>query len=143
MPQFQWAFDRPFTVIHSAAAGQNMSGAVPTSAFVNVTNGARYPESATGTCGLFRFHPKWDLEIQRVAIDLPGTQTTYQCFLGEDGVETLWFQGGAGVTDVLVVTPMPLRADGYVRILTTGAPNGVITAKVTARRADPVRVIGA
>ena len=138
--RYQRSYDRPFTIIQSVAAGQNMTGVAPATAPTTITNGDQYAESATGVAGLFRFHPRWDLTIKRVTLDLPGDQASYSCYIVEDGVQTLWFTGGAGVTDVIVTDEMPLRADGSVLIVTTGAPTGVITARVTVVRADHTRV---
>lgn len=138
--KYHRSYDRPFTIIQSVAAGQNMSGAAPVTAPTTITNGDQYAESATGVAGLFRFHPRWDLEVLRVTLDLPGDQTTYTVNIIEDGVTTLWATGGAGVTDVILTDRMPLRADGSIQVITTGAPTGVITARVTVRRADHTRI---
>jgi len=131
--------DRPFTIIQSAAAGQNMAGTEPLDTPGTITNGKEYAVAAAGVCGLFWFHAKWDLDVIRLTLDLPGDQTDYNIYIVEDGVETLWVTGGAGVTDVVVVDRMPIRADSQIRIVTTGAPTGVITARVTVKRADASR----
>lgn len=140
MPRFQHAFDRPFTVKQSVAAGQNFGGVAPTVTFTAMVNGAEYAESATGTAGLFTFHPKWDLDILRVTLDMPGDQASYTVNIVEDGVTTVWFSGGGGITDVITLGPMPLRADGSIQVVTTGAPTGVITARITVRRSDIARM---
>ncbi len=140
MAGFKWAFDRPFTIIQSVAAGQNMAGMLPADNPTTVTNGTAYAEAAAGAAGLFRFHAKWDLNIRRVTIALPGDQTTCVVSIVEDSVEVVWATFGAGVESVIIEGPMPLRADGRIKVVTTGAPSGVITAKVTAVRANHTRV---
>ena len=140
MARYQWSFDRPFTFIQSVAAGQNMAGTLPATVATTETNGARYAEAATGVAGLFHLHARWDLDIRRITIKLPGHQTTCTVYLVEDGLAVEWATFGAGATDVIIEGPMPIRANGDVQIITTGAPSGVITAKVTAVRANHTRI---
>lgn len=140
MARYQYSFDRPFTVIQSAAAGQNMAGTLPAVEPTPETNGVRYAEAVAGVAGLFHLHARWDLDIRRITIVLPGDQTTCTVNIIEDGLTVEWANFGAGVTSVILEGPMPIRANGDIQIITTGAPTDVITAKVTAIRANHTRI---